>query len=74
VALCSIDHLPPSATFSSAWICSWICHCDWQVQIAAEVAAAEMPGIVVHETNELDIMVFDDKEPDTMESDARSEF
>jgi hypothetical protein len=27
-----------------------------------------MPGIVVHETNELDILVLDDVGPDTMES------
>jgi hypothetical protein len=32
-----------------------------------------MPGIVVHETKELDILVLDDKEPDTMEYDAGSE-
>jgi hypothetical protein len=32
-----------------------------------------MPGIVVHETKELDILVLVDKEPDTMESDAGSE-
>jgi hypothetical protein len=69
VALCSIDHLPPSATFSSAWIC----HYDWPVQIVAEVADAEMSGTVVHETKELDILVLDDKEPNTMESDAGSE-
>jgi len=38
------------------------------VQIAAEAADAEMPGIVVHETKELDILVLDNKEPDTMGS------
>jgi hypothetical protein len=32
-----------------------------------------MPGIVVHETKKLDILVLDDKESDTMESDAGSE-
>jgi hypothetical protein len=32
-----------------------------------------MPAIVVHETKELDILVLDDKEPNTMESDAGSE-
>jgi hypothetical protein len=26
-----------------------------------------MPGIVVHETKELDILVLDNREPDTME-------
>jgi hypothetical protein len=31
-----------------------------------------MPGIVVHETKELDILVLDDKEPDNMESDSGS--
>jgi hypothetical protein len=74
----SIDHLPPSATFSSAWIC----HCDWQVQITAEVTDAEMPGAKVHETKELDIEELDalvlasmelGKVPNTMESDAGSE-
>jgi hypothetical protein len=29
-----------------------------------------MHGIVVHETKKLDILVLDDKEPDTMESDT----
>jgi hypothetical protein len=29
-----------------------------------------MPGIVVLETKELDILVLDDKEPDTMESET----
>jgi hypothetical protein len=29
-----------------------------------------MPGIVVHETNELDILVLDNREPDTMESET----
>jgi hypothetical protein len=29
-----------------------------------------MPGIVVHETNELDILVLDNKELDTMESET----
>jgi hypothetical protein len=64
-------------TFSSAWIC----HCHWQVQIAAEVPDAEMPGAKVHETKELDIEELDalvlvsmelGRVPDTMESDARS--
>jgi hypothetical protein len=32
-----------------------------------------MPGIMAYETKELDNLVLDDKEPDTMESDARSE-
>jgi hypothetical protein len=32
-----------------------------------------MPSILVHETKELDILVLDDKEPDTMESNAGSE-
>jgi hypothetical protein len=35
------------------------------VQIAAEAADAEMLGIVVHETKELDILVLDNREPDT---------
>jgi hypothetical protein len=30
-----------------------------------------MPGIVVHETKELDILVLDDKVPDTMEFETR---
>jgi len=47
-----------------AWICSWICHYDWEAQITAEAADAEMPGTVVHEAME------HDKEPDTMEFDA----
>jgi len=46
------------------------CHYDWLVQIAAEAADAEMHGIVVHETKKLDILVLDDKEPDTMESET----
>jgi hypothetical protein len=29
-----------------------------------------MPGIVVHETKELDILVLDNREPDTMESET----
>jgi hypothetical protein len=32
-----------------------------------------MRGIEVYETKELDILVLDDKEPDTTESDAGSE-
>jgi hypothetical protein len=32
-----------------------------------------MPGIVVYKTKEHDILVLDDKEPNTMESDAGSE-
>jgi hypothetical protein len=48
--------------------CSWSCHCDWQVQIIAEAADAGNPGIVVHETKELDILVLDGMGPDTMES------
>jgi hypothetical protein len=39
------------------------------VEIVVEAADAEMPGIVVHKTKELDILVLDDREPDTMESD-----
>jgi hypothetical protein len=39
------------------------------VQIAAETFDAEMPGIVVYETKELDILVLYDKGSDTMESD-----
>jgi hypothetical protein len=59
-----------------------ICHCDWQVQIAAEVVDAEMPGAKVHETKGLDIEELDalvlasmepGKVPDTMEFDAGSE-
>jgi hypothetical protein len=50
---------------------SWSCHCDWQVQIVAEAADARMPGIVVHETKELDILVLDGMGPDTMESGTR---
>jgi hypothetical protein len=46
------------------------CHFDWLVQIAAEASDAEMAGIVMHETKELDILVLDDKGPDTMESDT----
>jgi hypothetical protein len=30
-----------------------------------------MPGIMVLETKELDILVFNDKDPDTMESETR---
>lgn len=37
-------------------------------KIVAEVTDAEMPGIVVHETKELDILVLDGMGPDTMES------
>jgi hypothetical protein len=37
------------------------------VQIAAEASDAEMPVIVVLETEVLDILVLDDKEPDTMD-------
>jgi len=48
------------------------CHYDWLVQTAAEAADAEMPGIVMHETKELDILVLDDREPDTMEPDIGS--
>jgi len=48
--------------------CSWSCHYDWQVQIIAEAADAGNPGIVVHETKELDILVLDGMGPDTMES------
>jgi hypothetical protein len=33
-----------------------------------------MIGIVVHETKELDILVPDDKEPDTMEFETGLEF
>jgi hypothetical protein len=40
-----------------------------QAQIRG-VTDAEMPGIMVHET-ELDIFVLDDKGPDIMESDTR---
>jgi hypothetical protein len=54
-----------------------MCHYDWLVQIVAEAADAEMPGIVVHATKELDTLVLDsmelDMKSDTMESDARSE-
>jgi hypothetical protein len=63
-----------------------IFHCDWQVQIAAEVVAevanAEMPDAEVHETKDLDIEELDElvlaslefgKVLDTMESDAGSE-
>jgi len=32
-----------------------------------------MPGIMMHETKELDILVLDDKEPDTMESETGSQ-
>jgi hypothetical protein len=46
------------------------CHYDWLVQTSIEDTDAEMPGIVVHETKELDILVLDDKELDTMESDT----
>jgi hypothetical protein len=35
-----------------------------------EASDAEMSGIVVHETKELDILVLDDKEPNTMESET----
>jgi hypothetical protein len=70
VAHCGIDLLPPSRAFQTAWICSWSCHYDWLVQTAAEAADAEMPGIVVHETEELDILVLDNREPDTMESET----
>jgi hypothetical protein len=48
-------------------------HYDWLVQIAVEAADTEMPSIVVHKTKELDILVLDDKEPDTMESDTGSD-
>jgi hypothetical protein len=68
VAPCDIDLLPPSEAFETAWICFWSSHCDWQVQIAAEASDAEMSGIVVHEIKELDILVLDDTEPDTMDS------
>jgi hypothetical protein len=59
-----------------------ICHCDWQVQIAAEATDAKTPGAVVLETKELDIeepdtLVLDSMEhdngPNTIESDAKSE-
>jgi hypothetical protein len=38
------------------------------VQIVAKAADAEMPGIVVHETKDLDILVLDGMGPDTMDS------
>jgi hypothetical protein len=50
-------------------ICSWSCHCDWLVQIAAKATDAVMPSIVVLETKELDIFVLDD-ESNTMESET----
>jgi hypothetical protein len=48
-----------------------MCHCDWLVQIAVEAADAEIRGLVVHETKELDILVLDNREPDIMEFETR---
>jgi hypothetical protein len=54
-----------------------MCHYDWLVQIVAEAAETEIPGIVVHETKECGIEELDsmelDMKSDTMESDAGSE-
>jgi hypothetical protein len=66
--------------FESAWICSWICHYYWQVQIAAKAANAEGPGVVEHDTMRLEepdawklASMELDNDPDAMEPNVGSE-
>jgi len=62
----SIALLSSSEAFSTAWVCSCRCHCDWLIQTAAEAADAEE-----HETKGLDIdaLVLGEV-PDAMESNV----